>query len=236
MLAQPPTKPVFNCLVIIGRFQPFHLGHWQMLQLALEQSELVLIVCGSAYQPRSKRNPWTLAEREQMIRESLTDDEIVDRIAHWAFNRDNLLQAIPLVKERLDVFSDLAPKLSFLVEGMPEITPEAFASKKLEDDQVRKILQFAVWQTEGLRQWNRENLHDIFVAIAEKLDLKIRDVLAPIFVAISGKPVSPPLFDSMALLGPDMTRARLRHALDTVGGVSKKQAKKLEKEYRGLFG
>ena len=75
MLAQPPTKPVFNCLVIIGRFQPFHLGHWQMLQLALEQSELVLIVCGSAYQPRSKRNPWTLAEREQMIRESLTEAE-----------------------------------------------------------------------------------------------------------------------------------------------------------------
>ena len=44
-----------------------------MLQLALEQSELVLIVCGSAFQPRSERNPWTLAEREQMIRNSLTE-------------------------------------------------------------------------------------------------------------------------------------------------------------------
>ena len=170
------------------------------------------------------------------IRESLSDEQLVDRIADWAFNRDNLLAAIPLVKERLDVFSDMAPKLSFLVEGLPEVTLEDFASKKLTEEDVKKVLQFAVWQTEALRQWDRDQLHDIFMGIAEKMDLKIRDVLGPIFVAVSGKPVSPPLFDSMALLGPDMTRARLRHALETVGGVSKKQAKKLDKEYRALFG
>jgi glutamyl-tRNA synthetase len=170
------------------------------------------------------------------IRESLTDEQIVDRIADWAFNRENLLAAIPLVKERLDVFSDMAPKLSFLVEGMPEVTAEDFASKKLSEEDVKKVLQFAVWQTESLRDWNRDHLHDIFMGIAEKMELKIRDVLAPIFVAISGNPVSPPLFDSMALLGPDITRARLRHALEAVGGVSKKQAKKLDKEYRALFG
>jgi glutamyl-tRNA synthetase len=170
------------------------------------------------------------------IRESLTDEQIVDRIADWAFNRENLLAAIPLVKERLDVFSDMAPKLSFLVEGMPEVTAEDFASKKLSEEDVKKVLQFAVWQTESLRDWNRDHLHDIFMGIAEKMELKIRDVLAPIFVAISGNPVSPPLFDSMALLGPDMTRARLRHALEAVGGVSKKQAKKLDKDYRALFG
>ncbi|MFT5102036.1 MAG: glutamyl-tRNA synthetase, partial [Planctomycetaceae bacterium] len=65
------------------------------------------------------------------LRESLSDEEIVDRIADWAFNREMLLKAMPLVRERLDVFSDLAPKISFLVEGMPEITTEAFVSKTL---------------------------------------------------------------------------------------------------------
>jgi len=39
----------------------------------------------------------------------------------------------------------------------------------------------------------------------------------------------------MVVLGPDMTRARLRHALNTLGGVSKKKLKKLEKEYRANF-
>jgi len=169
------------------------------------------------------------------LRESLSDEEIVDRIADWAFNREMLLKAMPLVRERLDVFSDLAPKISFLVEGMPEITTEAFISKTLSEDDVRKILQFAVWQTEALSDWNRDKIHDIFMLLAEKLELKIRDVLAPIFVAISGKPVAPPLFDSMALLGPEMSRARLRFALETMGGVSKKQTKKLEKDYRQIF-
>jgi glutamyl-tRNA synthetase len=39
----------------------------------------------------------------------------------------------------------------------------------------------------------------------------------------------------MALLGPDLTRARLRAALDALGGVSGKQQKKLEKDYRDLM-
>jgi glutamyl-tRNA synthetase len=38
----------------------------------------------------------------------------------------------------------------------------------------------------------------------------------------------------MAILGPDMVRARVRHALEAAGGVSKKQLKKLEKEYQEL--
>ena len=40
----------------------------------------------------------------------------------------------------------------------------------------------------------------------------------------------------MELLGPDMSRARIRHAVDVLGGVSKKAAKRLEKEYRQLTG
>ena len=76
----------------------------------------------------------------------------------------------------------------------------------------------------------------MFEDLGEDLGLKIRDVLSPIFIAISGKPVSPPLFDSMEIIGPDLTRARLKNALDILGGVSKKLTKKLEKEYQGRRG
>ena len=63
------------------------------------------------------------------------------------------------------------------------------------------------------------------------MDLKIRDFLLPLFMAISGRDVSLPLFDSMVFLGADVTRVRLREALAAVG-VSKKQAKRLEKQHR----
>ena len=169
------------------------------------------------------------------LREKLPDEEVVERMVKWAFNRDNLLKIMPLLKKRLDVFSDFASKAGFFVEGMPALLPADFAMKTIAPNDVVKVLQYALWQLEVLEEWRREPLHNIFTNLAEKLDMKIRDVLAPVFIAVTGKPVSPPLFDSMEILGSDMTRGRIRHALKVTGGISKKQLKKLEKEYRQLF-
>ena len=65
----------FDFLVFIGRFQPFHQGHLSVIEHALEVSERLIILCGSAHQPRTVRNPWTVAEREQMIRTCLSDEQ-----------------------------------------------------------------------------------------------------------------------------------------------------------------
>ena len=64
------------------------------------------------------------------------------------------------------------------------------------------------------------------------MQLKTREFLKPLFIALSGRSVSLPLFDSMVFLGPDLTRVRLREALAALG-VSKKQNKRLEKQYAG---
>ena len=66
------------------------------------------------------------------------------------------------------------------------------------------------------------------------MDVKVRDFLAPLFVAISGQAVSLSVIDSIAVIGLDLSRARLRHAIESLGGISKKQAKALEKEFAGL--
>jgi len=71
-------------------------------------------------------------------------------------------------------------------------------------------------------------------------EMKLKELLRPFFFAISGSAVSLPLFDSMALLGPDLSRVRLRNALqklsDAGAGLSKKGLKSLEKEYRAAYG
>ena len=61
-------KKPYDFLVFIGRFQPFHKGHLAVIEAGLQQAEQMIILCGSAHQPRSSRNPWTVAEREAMIR------------------------------------------------------------------------------------------------------------------------------------------------------------------------
>ena len=70
--------------------------------------------------------------------------------------------------------------------------------------------------------------------LADALELKPKVLFAPLFVAISGKSSAYSIPDSMAILGPDLTRARLRNAISILGGVSKKAVKRLEKEYAAL--
>ena len=71
-------------------------------------------------------------------------------------------------------------------------------------------------------------------SLAECLELKIRDFLFPLFVAMSGKAVSTSVIESLSIIGLDISRARIRHGIEVLGGISKKQTKNLEKEYRGL--
>jgi bifunctional NMN adenylyltransferase/nudix hydrolase len=58
----------FEYLVFIGRFQPFHLGHKAVIDEALKRADKVIMLIGSANLPRSLRNPFSVAERAQMIK------------------------------------------------------------------------------------------------------------------------------------------------------------------------
>ena len=66
---------MFDYLVFIGRFQPFHLGHRFVIEQALAQSKQVIVLIGSARVPRSTRNPFTLQERTQMILGAFAPDQ-----------------------------------------------------------------------------------------------------------------------------------------------------------------
>jgi bifunctional NMN adenylyltransferase/nudix hydrolase len=70
-----PADDYFDCLVCIGRFQPFHAGHLAVIRAGLERAALLLVICAAARQARSARNPWTERERDGMIRGSLTRSE-----------------------------------------------------------------------------------------------------------------------------------------------------------------
>lgn len=58
---------MFDFLVFIGRFQPFHVGHLAVIRTALAQSKQVILLIGSAKQPRSTRNAFNFEERVQMV-------------------------------------------------------------------------------------------------------------------------------------------------------------------------
>lgn len=57
----------FDLLVFVGRFQPFHLEHKRIIDIALEKSKNVLVLVGSSGKARTIRNPFTFDERKEMI-------------------------------------------------------------------------------------------------------------------------------------------------------------------------
>ena len=168
------------------------------------------------------------------IREDLTDEQFGQKFAQWAFAADRVKRIIPLLKQRVERFSDVAELGGFFISGVPHLEAESFQHGQLAPPTVLKILQFSLWRLEQMRTWSRDSIESEFQNLARDLQIKIREFLFPLFVAISGKAVSTSIFDSIAILELDICRARIRHAIAVLGGISKKQSKALEREYRDL--
>ena len=66
---------------------------------------------------------------------------------------------------------------------------------------------------EALRHWERDAIFNELKTLSEQMGIKLKDALAPIFVAIAGTTASFSVMDSMVIIGPDLSRARLRHAV-----------------------
>ncbi|RLA61832.1 MAG: glutamate--tRNA ligase [Gammaproteobacteria bacterium] len=168
------------------------------------------------------------------IREDLDETQLAQRLVEWAYNEANLMKVLPHAQKRMETLSDFAPLASFLVSGTLPLNEASFDSVKGEREDIIKGMQFTLWRMEAQRHWNRDNIWNDLKGIADTLELKVKDILAPLFVAIAGSSASFSVVDSMEMLGPDMSRARIRHAIEVLGGVSKKAGKRLEKEYQNL--
>jgi len=89
---------VFDTLVFIGRFQPFHNGHQAVIEQALKEAKEVIIILGSSYAPRNLRNPFTFEEREAMIRTLYPVDSYpnihVTGVPDYPYNDQKWIKAI----------------------------------------------------------------------------------------------------------------------------------------------
>ena len=167
------------------------------------------------------------------IREDLSLDELAQRLRGWALNRDMLDKILPHAQSRMTTLADFVPLSAYLVSGELPLSPGDFGDEQDSDATIR-MLQFVLWRLEAHQDWSRDALFQVLKSTAEALELKPKALFAPLFVAVAGSNSGYSMPDSMAILGPDMTRARLRTAIGVLGGVSKKALKRLEKEYAGL--
>jgi glutamyl-tRNA synthetase len=157
------------------------------------------------------------------LREGFNDTELLARLEKWGLNRDHLLKVVKLAQPRLSLLSDFVPLTAFLFSGDLQLPADKFTSPKIPADAIRKSFQFVIWDLDALRNWNEDVVRVMFTQAAERGGYKLRDFLRPFYMAIAGRAESLPLFDSIVLLGRDLTRDRLRNGLQALGGVSNKE-------------
>lgn len=168
------------------------------------------------------------------IREDLNAEALADRLQQWALNRENLLAVIPHAQRRINTLSDFMPLVGFLLAGKLQLTETNFQGLKTDAETTIKILQFCVWRFDTLADWNKDLIFAELKSLADGMQIKIKDMMPPLFIAVAGTTASISVTDAMELLGSDMTRSRLRNAIETLGGVGNKALKVLEKEFRAL--
>jgi glutamyl-tRNA synthetase len=134
--------------------------------------------------------------RAEVLAEPLSDDQ-----------RRVLMAAIPLIQERLETLAQAVGMLSFLFTGEVQIDPEAREAMDLA------VVAAALAALEPVLAWTAAEIEAALrAALVDSLGLKPKVAFAPVRIGVTGRRVSPPLFESMEILGREVSLARLRAA------------------------
>ena len=110
--------------LLIGRFQPFHLGHFEALQFALSKVDKLWVGLGSSNKPTQKNNPFSAQERKEMILSSI-DDSMKKKISiYFIPDLDNHIKWI----EKIDT---IVPKFDVIFSN-DELTKHLYSKRSIQ--------------------------------------------------------------------------------------------------------
>jgi glutamyl-tRNA synthetase len=119
--------------------------------------------------------------------------------------------AIPLIKTRMHTIKEGASLIRFLF--VDQVTPDDGARKMLGPERA-EYLREAASRLEAVEEWRHEEIETVLRALQQDRELSSKQAFQPIRAAVTGTLVSPPLFESLELLGQERSVARLRAAAD----------------------
>ena len=121
-------------------------------------------------------------------------------------------KALPIIQERIVKLDEAPQLLKFLF--VKEFAVDAEAVSKITDAAAKDILKRSLADLEGVATWNHESIEAVLRAsLIEELGLKPRIAFTALRIATTGSTISPPLFESMELLGKEACLARITQAL-----------------------
>ena len=120
--------------------------------------------------------------------------------------------ALPIIQERIVKINEVPQMLKFLF--VKEFAVEADSVSKITDDVSKDVLKRSLKELEPLTTWNHDSIEAALRAcLIEEMGLKPRIAFGAVRIATTGSTISPPLFESMELLGKEASLARIAAAL-----------------------
>jgi glutamyl-tRNA synthetase len=131
-----------------------------------------------------------------------------------------LSAVIPLCRERVDTLEGFFDYASFFFQG--ELTYDAVALAALvpkgrtPSDARKAFLALVETQVDPLLEWNAASIEAGLKAFADGSGWVVKDLLMSVRVAVTGRQATPPLFETMTVLGKEVCRRRLRRAAEAL--------------------
>ncbi len=127
--------------------------------------------------------------------------------------RNILMQAMPLIKERLHHLNEAPSMVRFLFEDVPPLQACEMIPKKLDAEKTKTVLEKAKELLPTAIDKNEDDAFALFKEESEKLGVKVGDFMMPLRIAITGSKVSPPLIGSIKILGLNEAIKRIEKAI-----------------------
>jgi len=150
--------------------------------------------------------------------EELTDRLLDTALAGRDIDRDHLLKIMPLVQERIARLNaeefDAMADFFFMSADELDYDPALLVPKKTQPPDVPPVLEKIREQFAAIDPWQTQPMEDAIRALAEDVGWKAGSVFMCVRIAITGRKATPPLLESMIILGKDESLARIDKAIE----------------------
>lgn len=149
------------------------------------------------------------------IRE-LEPEELVARLQGWLLGSGYLSAVAPLVRERIKRLADFVPSTTFFFGGFDPLPAEALVPKGKERVDAYRALRTVTDAVDTMSTWDEASIEEALRAQVDATGFKVRDLFMMVRLAVTGQKATPPLFESMAVIGKARCQYRLREATNTL--------------------
>jgi glutamyl-tRNA synthetase len=153
----------------------------------------------------------------------MSDEELADALLEfWGRHapegiparpdRGYLMKIVPLIRERLKTLADAAPLIPFFFADNVEYDTGQLVQKRMNAEGTRAALSRAAVALSELASFDSDSIEGALRPLADDMGIKVGQLLGSIRVATTGLKVSPPLFESLEVLGRERSLAAIEAA------------------------